>query len=364
MSEGDDNDKSAKTEEPSQKKLEEAIQKGQVINSKEVNSFIMFLMLTMLFIWVIPVITSGIGIDLRFFVENAGQIKLHDNNIAVLLIKIMKLSLFYVSPILAVVVISAFISAYIQHGEFVFTSEQLQPKLSKISITKGFSRIFSVKNLVEFLKGIFKITLVGGFVYIVIMADIKELTQYQELSLAGILEQLKIMMFDVLVLVTIIMAVIAAVDYSYQKYDHYSELKMTKQEVKEEYKQTEGSPEVKQKIRSLRRQHSQRMIKNTVPNATVVITNPEHYAVALKYKLNEMDVPVCVAKGVDFAAQKIKALAQEHGVPVVESPPLARALYKDVKIDQEIPVEHFAAVAKIISYVMTLEREKNKKSTV
>lgn len=355
MAEGDDQDKSSKTEEPSQKKLEDALKKGQVANSKEVTSFAMFFLLTMVAIWILPYSMELLGIKLRAFVENAGNFKADNGNLNTLMIGIMKKTFLYMSPVFLITIISALGSNYFQNGEFIFTSDPIQPKLSKISIVKGFSRLFSVRNFVEFLKGIFKISLVGVFVYLVILSDLKEMTQYQELSIAGILNHLKTILFDIIILVTIIMAAIAAVDFSYQKYDHYIQLKMTKQEVKDEYKQTEGNPEIKQKIRSLRRQQSQRRIKQTVPTATVVITNPEHYAVALKYEMGDTGAPVCVAKGLDLIAQKIKEIAKEHEVPIVESPPLARALYKDVNIDQEIPVEHFEAVAKVITYVMSLE---------
>jgi flagellar biosynthetic protein FlhB len=361
MAEGDDQDQSSKTEEPSQKKLDEAIEKGQVVNSKEVTTFIMFLLLTIIAIWVVPYTMSIIAVKLRFFIENSGRLPVDQGGVSILLIDIMKKTLLYISPIFFVTIISTFASSYMQHGEFIFTLEQIQPKLSKISVTKGFSRIFSIKNFVEFLKGIFKIILVGVFVYLVILSDVKEMNQYQELSIWGILYQLKIMIFDILILVTIIMAVIAAIDFAYQKYEHHTQLKMTKQEIKDEYKQTEGSPEIKQKLKTLRREQSQRRIKQTVPTATVVITNPEHYAVALKYEMNDITAPICVAKGLDLIAQKIKEIAKENKIPVVESPPLARALYKDVKIDEEIPVEHFEAVAKIISYVMSLEKQEKER---
>lgn len=361
MSEGEDQDKSAKTEEPSQKRLEEALQKGQVIHSKELTSFIMFFFLTLIAIWIFPYIMSLVAQKLRFVIQNSGKMPVDQGSLSILLTDLMLKSLFYVSPIFIVTVVSAIFSAYIQHGGFILTFEQIQPKLSKISIVKGFYRLFSVKNLVEFLKGIFKITVVGFLVYLVVLHDIKEMSQYQELSIGGILSQLNTMLFDILMLVTVIMALIAATDFIYQKYEHYSQLKMTKQEVKEEYKQTEGDPEIKQRIKVLRREQSQRRIKQTVPNATVVITNPEHYAIALKYDMNSMDAPICIAKGQDLIAQKIKEIAKDSEVPVVENPPLARALYKDVKVDAEIPIEHFEAVAKVISYVMALEKQTKEK---
>jgi flagellar biosynthetic protein FlhB len=195
----------------------------------------------------------------------------------------------------------------------------------------------------------------------VILADVKELSQYQELAVAGILDQLYTMIKHILILMTIIMAAIAAIDYSYQSYEHHKDLKMTKQEVKDEHKQAEGNPEIKQKIRRLRREQSQKRIKITVPEATVIITNPEHYAIALKYDPNDIAAPICVAKGLDSIAKNIKEIAREHNIAIVENKPLARALYKDVNIDQEIPVEHFEEVAKIISYVMSLEEQAKQK---
>jgi flagellar biosynthetic protein FlhB len=361
MAEGDDQDKDAKTEDPSQKKLEDAVSKGQVVNSKEVTSFLLFLLLTLLAIWILPYTMNQIASRLRFFIENAGNIAVDQGMVGVILVGLMKKIMLYVAPVFLTVFIAAVFSSYMQHGEFIFTMETLQPQLSRISVIKGFSRIFSVKSFVEFLKGVFKIALVGTFVYLVILADVKDLSQYQELSIAGILDQLKTMIYDILMLVTIIMAAIAGVDFSYQKYDHYTNLKMTKQEVKDEHKQSEGNPEVKRKMRQLRHEQSQKQIKQSVPKATVVITNPEHYAVALQYEMHKMDAPVCVAKGLDLIAQKIKEIAGESDIPIVENPPLARMLYKDVKIDQEIPIEHFEAVAKVISYVLALNEKKKKR---
>jgi flagellar biosynthetic protein FlhB len=357
MSEGGDDDKDSKTEEPTQKKLDDAVKKGQVVNSKEVTSFLMFLLLTLVVIWMLPSLMVLLGNKLRFFVENSGTLTIDQGAFGILVPNIIKNSLVYLSPIFIIVFIAAIFSSYAQHGEFIFTNETIQPKLSKISPIKGFGRIFSMKSFVEFLKGIAKISLVGAFVMMLILADVKELSQYQELSVAGILDQLYTMIKHILILITIIMAAIAAIDYSYQSYEHHKSLKMTKQEVKDEHKQSEGNPEIKQKIRRLRNEQSQKRIKVTVPEATVIITNPEHYAIALKYDPNDVAAPICVAKGLNIIAQNIKEIARENNITIVENKPLARALYKDVGIDQEIPVEHFEEVAKIISYVMSLEEQ-------
>lgn len=361
MSEEDDQDKDSKTEEPSQKKLEEASSKGQVVNSKEVTSFIMLLFLTMVTIWAMPTMLRSIASILRFYVENAGTIIIDSGNLQIMLPNLMKKTILYLSPIFIIAVVAAVSSSFFQSGQFIFTTETIQPKLSKLSIIKGFNRIFSMKNFVEFLKGIFKISLVGIFVIMVILADIGELGQYQDLSVGGIINQLETMVIHILILVTIIMAVIAAVDFTYQSYEYYSNLRMTKQEIKEEYKQAEGNPEIKQKLRSLRRKNSKKRIKAIVPQATVIITNPEHYAVALKYESGSAFAPICIAKGLDLIAQAIKEIATENNIPIVENPPLARSLYKIVDIDEEIHVEHFEEVAKIISYVMALEEKAKEK---
>lgn len=356
MAEGEDQD--SKTEDPTPKKLEDALKKGQVVNSKEVTSFLLFLFLTISAVWVIPGTAKLIGMRLRYLVENAGQIQIDPGALYNILPYYMKKIFLYLSPIFLIVIITAFLSSFAQIGSFIFSGEQMKLDITKLSPIKGFKRIVSMKSFIEFLKGIFKIVLVGTFVYLVILADVKELSQYQELSVGGILDQLETMIFHILVLVTIIMAAIAGADFAFQKYDHFNKLKMTKQEVKEEYKQTEGSPEIKQRMRKMRHEQSKKRVNQAVPQATVVITNPEHYAIALRYISGRDEAPICVMKGLDLIAQKIKEVAEKNDIPIVESPPLARALYRDVEIDDTIPEEHFEAVAKILTYIMSLEAKR------
>lgn len=364
MAEGEDQDQDSKTEDPSQKKLEEALQKGQVPNSREVNSFLMLSALTLIVIWVMPYMFNLAVMTLRFVIENASHITADQSTIGLVTYKLFNKFIIYLSPLFGIVILIAVFSSYIQHGEFIFTGEQLAPKLSRISIIKGFNKLFSKRSLVEFLKSVTKVLLVGFFIYVIVIGDIKELSQYQNLAIIGILNHLKVMINHILICVCLLMSVIAALDFFYQKFEHFNSLKMTKQEQKEEYKQMEGSPEVKQKIRALRRDQAQRRIKQTVPKATVIITNPEHYAVALQYEQKTMKAPIVIAKGLDIIAQKIKEIAQDSEIPIVENPPLARLLYKEVKINQEIPVEQYNAVAKIISYVMALnEKKKNRKKS-
>lgn len=358
MSENED--KESKTEDPSQKKLEDALEKGQVVNSKEVNNFLTLTFLTLLIVFAFPTILNSCAKTLQFFIANAGLINIDQGIVGIILPKTLFKFLIYLSPLFIITIIVAIFSSYIQHGEFIFTGEQLQPQLSRISIISGLKRLFSTKSLVEFIKSFFKILLVGTILYLVIIGDIKELRQYQNLALSGILNQLRIMVNHILVSVCVIMAVIALLDFLYQRFEHFNNLKMSKHEQKEEYKQMEGSPEVKQKLRQLRRENLQKNLKQTVPKSTVIITNPEHYAIALQYEHANMSAPIVIAKGLDLIAQTIKKLAEENKIPIVENPPLARALYKQVKINEEIPIEHYEAVAKIITYVMSLKNKRTK----
>jgi flagellar biosynthetic protein FlhB len=351
-------DQDAKTEEPTHKKLADAVEKGQVINSKEVSNFIILLFLTIVTIWVIPYISSSLLFFLKSFIAKSTIIIPDQGGLYQIFPYIIKKILLYLSPVFLIVALAAIISSYSQSGEFIFTAHSIIPKLSKISPFQGFKRIFSFKSFVEFLKGIFKITLVGTLVILIIIADIKELTQYQELSVAGIIDQLFTMIKHILILVTIITAILAALDYAYQSYEYYKQLRMTKQEVKEEYKNTEGNPQIKQKLHQIRRERARNNLRSQVPKATVIITNPEHYAVALQYEVGSGSAPICVTKGLDLIAQIIKELGQEHEVPIIEDPPLARALHKDTNIGDEIDLAYFEPVAKIISHIMSLEKKK------
>lgn len=358
MSESDE-DQDSKTEEASQKKLEDAIEKGQVAYSKEVTNFLMLLFLSIVVIFLLPYCAQKIASSLRFFISDAANVRLDCGIIEILLGNILLKSLIYISPILVTVISVALLSSYIQHGEFIFAIDQVMPQLSRISIASGLKRLFSMRSLVEMLKGIVKISIIGIFIYLLAIADIKYLRLYPNFTVEGILHELHSTLSNIMIWVAILMSLIAATDFFYQRFEYLNNLKMTKQEKKEEYKQLEGHPEVKRKIRSLRREKSQYRVKQAVAKSTVVITNPEHYAVALYYEPGATGAPVLLIKGADLIAQTIKRFAAEYEVPIVEDPPLARGIYKKVKPNKEIPVEYYEAVAKIISYVMSLNANKS-----
>ena len=255
---------------------------------------------------------------------------------------------------LGVFVVLAIISGVAQTG-FNVSAKPMEPELSKISPLKGLKRQFSSKQLVEFVKGLVKIGLVGTVGTILLLPEISRLDTLASMEAAELLYEIQILIIRVFIGILAILFVIAALDVVSQQYQHIKQLRMTKQEVKEEYKNTEGDPQVKGRLRQIRMQRSRERMMQAVPTADVVITNPTHFAVALSYKPESMEAPILVAKGQDLIAQRIRSIAEENDIAIVENPPLARALHATVELDQEVPPEHFEAVAQVISYVFNLK---------
>jgi len=242
----------------------------------------------------------------------------------------------------------------IQH-QLVWSAEQLAPKFSKISPAAGFKRLFGKQAIANFLKGLFKLIALGVVMVIVLWPDRMRMESFLRVDPAELLPAVTGMTVHLLAAVVAILAAVAIADYFFQYRTWYERHKMSLQEMKEEFKQSEGDPHVKGRIKQLRVQRAKKRMMAQVPKASVIITNPTHYSVALAYD-RSMSAPVCVAKGVDNLAFKIREIAKEHDIPIVENVPLARALYATVDIDKEIPVEHYHAVAEIIGYVMRLRR--------
>jgi flagellar biosynthetic protein FlhB len=242
----------------------------------------------------------------------------------------------------------------IQH-RLVWSTEGLKPKLSKISPAAGLKRLFSKVALINFVKGIAKIALLGTVLAMLLWPERSRLDTLVTLDVAAILPFTSVFALKMLGFVVVIMAFVAAADFFFQYRQWYEKQKMSLQEIKEEFKQSEGDPHIKARIRRIRETRMRKRMMAAVPNASVVIMNPTHYAVALKYERGD-NAPVCVAKGLDAIAMKIREVAEANNVPVVENPPLARALHATVEIDQEIPAEHYRAVAEVIGYVMRLRK--------
>ncbi|MDL2219913.1 flagellar biosynthesis protein FlhB [Ruminococcaceae bacterium OttesenSCG-928-O06] len=233
----------------------------------------------------------------------------------------------------------------------LFSGEKLKPKFGNLSPLKGFKRMFSVRGLVELLKSLLKIIILGVVIYNQYTARLPQLPRLMEMEFPQVLLYTADFMMDVVTSVAVIFAFLAGADYMYQRWQYEKDLRMTKQEIKEEYKQTEGDPKVKGKIRERQRAMSMGRMMQNVPEADVIIRNPTHYAVAIRYEASENRAPVVLAKGADLVALRIIKTGEEHGVTITENRPLARSLYENVPLDREIPEEYFQAVAEILAFV-------------
>jgi flagellar biosynthetic protein FlhB len=348
-----DEDLSEKTEDPTQKRLDDALERGDVVKSQEVNTWFIIAGATL----ALSAFSSSIGtmkVSLRDLLANSHAIRV-DGNSLLLLVKHIEQALFsaFGLPFL-VLVIAAICGNVVQH-RLVFTSEGLMPKFSKISPMEGAKRLFGKQAWANLLKGLFKLVAVGSVMTMVFWPERHRLDAMVRMEPMGIVELTRSLSLHLLGTVVAMLAVVAIADYLFQYRTWFSRQKMSLQEIKEEFKQTEGDPHIKGRLRQLRDARRKKRMMAAVPSASVVITNPTHYAVALKYERG-MAAPICVAKGMDAIALKIREVAKKHDVPVIENPPLARALHAAVKIDDEIPAEHYKAVAEVIGYVMRLRR--------
>jgi flagellar biosynthetic protein FlhB len=236
---------------------------------------------------------------------------------------------------------------------FLFTAEKLKPKWSTLSPMSGFKRIFGPDGIVQFIKTFLKLVAIGAVCWMVLKPHTRELENLAAMSPAMILPFARDLAASLMIAALVFLGFTAGADFIWQKFRFAKRMRMTKEETKEDYKQTEGDPHVKGKLRQIRMQRSRQRMMQAVPTATVIVTNPTHYSVALRYEPDQGDgAPVCVAKGVDAVALRIRELATESGVPIVENVPLARALYAAVEVDDVIPREHFEAAAKVIGFVM------------
>ncbi len=350
-----DQDEAQKTEEPTEKKLREAHQKGQVAKSREVNHWFMLLSAGIVIFAAGPGLMRGFHDLLRGFLSHPHLMPSGTAGLGAILFSVLIASLGLIALPLAGFLVAAVLGNVIQHG-FLLSAENMKPKLSKISPLAGLKRLFSLKSIVEFLKGVFKLIIVAGVAAVLIVPAIGTPSRLVDLSAAALLLELKTLVLVLLAGVVAVMTVIAGLDWLYQIQDFRKKMRMTKQEVKDEFKQSEGDPHVKGKLKQIRMERAKKRMMAKVPEADVVITNPRHYAVALEYREDQMAAPRCIAKGADHMARRIREVAEENEVPVVENPPLARALFASVELDQEIPPEHYRAVAQVISYVFNVKR--------
>jgi len=349
-----------KSEEPTGKRLEESRKKGQIARSRELNT--------------VAVTMAGIG-GLLVYGGDFGQallelmrgnfalsrdVLLDDGSMALYLLASGKFALEAIMPLLVILLIAAILGP-IALGGWLFSPEALAPKASRMNPGSGLKRMFSTQALAELLKALAKFTVILLVALAVLSADQDDLLAMANEPLeAAIIHSAEVVGWSMLWM-SCGLILIAAVDVPFQLWDHKQKLMMTKQEVRDEYKDSEGKPEVKSRIRQMQREMAERRMMAAIPTADVVITNPTHFAVALKYDPAKGTAPVLLAKGGDFMALKIREIAQQHKVMVLESPGLARAVYFSTELDQEIPAGLYLAVAQVLAYVYQLKQFRSGK---
>ncbi|WP_448044637.1 flagellar biosynthesis protein FlhB [Bradyrhizobium liaoningense] len=350
----DDKDPESQTEDPTQKRLDDALERGDVAKSQEINTWFMMAGGTLVVSTFSGSVGSGLLTPMRNLLANSWMIKTDGKALLALMQQIEFVVLAAVGVPLLMLMLAAIAGNMLQH-RLVWSAESLKPKFNKISPGAGFKRIFGKQAAANFLKGIGKLVLLGVIMTMVLWPERHRMEAMVRLDPAAMLGATTSMTIHLLGAVVAALAIIAIADYFFQYRSWFQRQKMSLQEIKEEYKQSEGDPHIKGKIRQLRQQRAKKRMMAAVPKASVIITNPTHYSVALSYERG-MSAPICVAKGVDNLAFKIREIAREHDIPIVENVPLARALYATVDIDQEIPTEYYHAVAEVIGYVMRLRR--------
>jgi len=349
-----------KTEKPTGKKLEKAREKGQVPKSPEISSAFIVLCAATVFLAAGPWIFRSLMELMQGVFQNLGTLNLQGESVRTFLGEIFVRFLIIMAPIMISVVVVGVAANLVQVG-FLFTMEPLTPKLSKFNPITGMKKFVSLRSLIELTKSLVKILYIGFIAWWVLRSELDALPSLIDMSVGQILGFIGVLSLKVMFYVAMAMMVLAVIDFTYQRWQHNKDLMMTKQEVKDEYKQAEGDPKVKSRIRQLQREMASRRMMASIPDADVVITNPTHLAIAIKYNAEEMFAPQIVAKGAGLVAKRIRAIAVENNIPVVENKPLAQTLFKSTEVGDFVPADLYRAVAEVLAYVYRL-RGKTKKS--
>lgn len=347
-------DESSKTEEATSRKLDEARKKGQTFSSRELNHFFMVMALLVFILWLAPSMGHQALALLGPFVTQPESFAFDEASLNHLFRELLHgVGILMLLPAL-VAVIACFLPSVVQN-KWIFAVENIRPKFSKLSPLEGAKKLFSIKGIIEFAKNLLKISFVGAVGIMVLMPYRDMILMSLRTDNAQVLGTTGYLAGKVLISTCIILFLLSAGDYFYQRFTFLKSMRMTKQEVKDEYKQQEGDPHVKGKFKQIRRERSRRQMMANVPKANVIITNPTHFAVALQYEADTMQAPKLLAKGADEVAFRIREIAEKHRIPIVRNPPLARALFDTAEIDETIPVAQYQAVARVISYVYKIK---------
>ncbi len=346
-------DKSQKTEEPTPKRLSEAHEKGQVAKSQEISNWFMLSAATLVIALFADRVASDLTQTLTRFIIEPHRFDLDQDSVLNLMRNLgNQVDLILRLPILFLL-LAAFAGHMVQNRP-VFSLEKIKPQWNKISLASGAKRMFGLQSVINLAKSVAKIAVLGAAALFLIWPEIQELGALVTVGLLDVMAVIKRLTLTLAMGVVGALTAIALLDMLYQKWDFHQNQRMSRQEIKDETKQTDGDPQIKARIRQLRMERARQRMMAEVPGASVIITNPTHFAVALKYDQSAMAAPKLVAKGQDLIAQKIREVGVEHDIPIVENPPLARALHAGVELDQEVPPTFYKAVAEVIGYVMGL----------
>lgn len=349
----DQADEGQKTEDASQRKLQHARDEGRVAQSREINTWFMLGTSGILLLFVAPSLARTLAVALSAFIDPQRFLVPDGVTWGAVGAIVGRVAAALALP-LGALMAAAIVGTVVQTG-FVFATEKLRFDFGHLSPIGGLARLCSFRSLVEVTKSFAKVVVVGAVVAFMLRGEITRLSLVATLTPEQTIAEIEHLVLRLLLGILAVLTALAAVDYFYQRLQHLRSLRMTKREVKDEMKQSDGDPMVRARLRQIRTDRARRRMMAAVPGASVVITNPTHFAVALKYEMGAAGAPTVVAKGADLVALRIREVAEENGIAVVENPPLARALHASVEINQEIPAEHYKAVAEIIGYVFRLK---------
>jgi flagellar biosynthesis protein FlhB len=348
-----EHDEGQRTEDPSQRRLQRAREEGRVAQSREINNWFILAAAGIILLFAAPSSASQIAHALASFMDPQQLVSADGIVWPGVVAALRAVALALLLPIIMLML--AGIGASLLQTGFMLASERVGFDVSHLSLGQGLARIFSLRSVVEMGKSIVKVVVVGAVVIWLLRGEAMRIAAHAALPPREAVQDITRLVLKLLLGVLAVLTPLAAGDYIYQRIHHLRSLRMSRREIKEELKQSEGDPIIKARLRQIRMDRARKRMMAAVPSASVVITNPTHYAVALAYELGDSGAPKVVAKGTDLIALKIREIAEANGVPVVENPPLARALHAGVELDREIPPEHYKAVAEIISYVFRLK---------
>ncbi len=344
-------DKESKTEEATEKKIRDSLDKGQVPHSREATTLASMLAILIAVVFLLTDNVVKLRFSLESFIDHPGSFNISTGADASAILFVVAIEMAkVVGPVLLVLAVAGIAASFLQNQPQLVV-DRIEPKLERISIAKGWSRIFGVQGQVEFLKSLFKLSIVAVAGYIALGKSYREFFNalfMEPAAIPGLMQDLSIQFLSAIVVAT---AVLVGADLAWSRFSWRKELRMTKQEVKDEHKQVEGDPLIKMRLRSLQRDRSRRRMIASVPKATLIVANPTHYSVALRYVREEGGAPIVVAKGKDLIALKIRFIGEQHGIPIYEDRALARSLYASVEVDKMIPPEFYKAVAGVILFL-------------